>query len=429
MRFLACAISSGGSAMAAASRQRNTAVFLARMAFRNVLRQKRRSILTGLTMIGGFVLLSLSISISDGTYDTAIETFTRVSTGQVQVHKQGYLDRPTLYNTIADPNRVGDRIAGVRGVVSWTPRIYSGALAFIGKKTTVANLAGIDPAQESQTTRVLQKIGQGRFLSASPQNEVMIGAELAEVLNAKLGDELVLIAQAADGSIANDLFRIVAILKAGINAGEGRNCYLHIRSAQEFLALPGKVHEIAIVLRDFHQSRQAAVRIAGALNDPSLDVEPWEVVEKQFYQAMKVDKEGMWITFLIIVAIVAIGVLNTVLMAILERTREYGVLKAVGTRPAEIFALILLETGFLALLAVTVSVLISLGVNYYMSLRGIAYPTPITMGGIVMRTMRGAVNLRSFTWPAGITFFTAVLVSIIPALHAMHVKPVDALRQ
>lgn len=412
----------------AAPRQGNSPSFLAKMAFRNVFRQKRRSILTGLTMIGGFVLLSLSISISDGTYDTAIDTFTRFSTGQVQVHKRGYLERPTLYNAIADPVKVGDRIAEVRGVESWAPRLYSGALAFIGKKTTVANLTGIDPELESRTTRILQKIGQGRFLSAQPNNEVMIGAELADILNAKLGDELVLIAQAADGSIANDLFRIVAVLKTGISAGEGRNCYLHIQSARDFLALPGKAHEIAVSLRDFHQSRQAALRIDGVLNNPALDAEPWEIVEKQFYQAMLVDKEGMWISFLIIVAIVAIGVLNTVLMAILERTREYGVLKALGTRPSDIFALILMETGFLALLAVVISAVISLGVNAYMAAHGINYPTPITMGGIVMRTMRGTVNLRSFIWPAAITFFTAILVSLIPAIHAVHVKPVDALR-
>jgi putative ABC transport system permease protein len=402
---------------------------LVKMALRNVFRQKRRSFLTGLTMIGGFVLLSLSISISDGTYDTAIETFTSFGTGQVQVHKQGYLDNPTLYNAITDPDQIGKQLTSVRGVEAWSPRLYSGVLAFIGKKTMLANLTGIDPDREAQTTRILQKIRQGRFLSAGSQNEVMIGADLADILKAKLGDELVLIAQAADGSIANDIFRIVAILKSGSNTGEDRNCYLPIGKAQDFLALPGKVHEIAVVLQNFRRSRQAAAQIAVALNDPTLDVEPWEVVQKQFYQAMTVDKEGMWITFLIIVAIVAIGVLNTVLMAILERTREYGILKALGTRPADIFALILLETGFLALLSVAVSVLISLGVNFYMSVHGISYPTPITMGGIIISNMRGVVNLRSFAWPAGITFFTAVLVSIFPAIHALRVKPVPAMRQ
>jgi len=320
-------------------------------------------------------------------------------------------------------------IAGVRGVEAWAPRVYSGSLAFIGKKTTVANVVGIDPKREAAAMSITQKIGQGRYLSDQAPNEAMIGSELAEILNAKPGDELVLIAQAADGSIANDLFTIVAVLKTGIASAEGRNCYLTLESAKNFLALPGRAHEIAVVLEDFRQSRPAAKRIEKALENPHLQAEPWEVVEKQFYQAMMVDKEGMYISFLIIVAIVGIGVLNTVLMAILERTREYGVLKALGTRPGDVFFLILLETAFLALLAIAASSVISLGVNYYMSRAGIPYPTPITMGGIVMRSMLGTINLRTFLWPAGITFFTAVLVSAIPALHAVHVKPVQALRQ
>ncbi len=403
-------------------------MLLAKIAFRNVFRQKRRSLLTGLTMIGGFVMLSLSISISDGTYDQAIEAFTLSSTGHVQIHRAGYLEKPTLFNTFTDADAIGAKVMEVEGVESWTPRVFSPALTFIGSKTTVARIVGIDPVREPETTHIREKIGQGRMFGPEPAKEAMIGGGLAEVLNAKPGDELVLIAQGADGSIANDLFKIVAVLKGGINTAEARNCYLQLQTAQDFLVLPGRYHELVVTLNDFRRSRWAAKEIARVLNDPRLEVEPWEVIERPFYRAMMADKEGMWVSLLIIIVIVAIGVLNTVLMSILERTREYGVLKALGTRPGALFKLILLETTFLAVLAVVLGTLISLGVDHYMSLHGISYPEAIDMGGIMLSTMQGTINLRVIALPALVTFFTALLVSVIPAVRAMRIKPVQAMR-
>jgi ABC-type lipoprotein release transport system permease subunit len=185
---------------------------------------------------------------------------------------------------------------------------------------------------------------------------------------------------------------------------------------------------MVVVLNNFKESRQAAKTISAKLNDPQLEVMPWQEVERPFYRAMMADKEGMWISLMIIIVIVAIGVLNTVLMSILERTREYGVLKALGTRPWALFKLILLETSFLAGLAVIIGTILSLGINYYMSIHGIAYPEGMDMGGIVITTMQGVINVRCLLIPAVVTFFTSVLVSIIPALRAVHIKPVRAIR-
>ncbi|MEW6517631.1 MAG: ABC transporter permease [candidate division FCPU426 bacterium] len=398
------------------------------LAWRNVFRQRRRSLLTGLTMAGGFALLSLSVGVSDGTYDTAIKAFTSAATGHVQIHARGYLEKPTLFTSFENAEAVGRRAASVRGVRSWAPRVYSGALAFIGKKTTVARLVGVDPVREAQTTRLSGRVSQGKFLSSGAAKEVMIGAGLAELLKAGVGDDLVLITQAADGSVANDLFRIVAVLKGGSMLAGDSECYLPLAAAQEFLAMQGRVHELAVVLDDFSRSRQAAREIAKALDDPALEVDPWEVVAQEFYRAMIADKEGMWITLLIIVLIVAIGVLNTVLMSVLERTREYGVMKALGTRPARMFALILLETGWLALLSCAVGGLAGLAANLYLANHGIPYPAGMDMGGVVVDTMYGSLRARGFLISGLVTFGTAVLVAMIPAARVVRLRPVEAIR-
>ncbi len=403
-------------------------MLLLKLAWRNVFRQRRRSLLTGLTMAGGFALLSISVGISDGTYDTAIQAFTSSATGHVQIHGRGYLEKPTLFNTFDDVDEVGRRLAAVPGVRGWSPRVYSGALAFIGKKTAVAQVIGVDPVREAKTTRIAERLGQGRFLSPGAAKEVMIGPGLADLLKAKVGDDLVLIAQGADGSVANDLFRIVAVLKGGSMLAGDSACYVPLAAAQEFLTLPGRVHEVAVVLKDFSRARLAAREIAAALNDPGLEVDPWQVVEQEFYKAMVADREGMWIMLLIIVIIVAIGVLNTVLMSVLERTREYGVMRALGTRPGRMFALILLETGFLALLSCAAGAVVGWIVNLYLSRYGIQYPGGMDMGGVVLDTLYGSLKVFGFILAGMTTFGTAVLVAAIPALRVIRLRPVDAIR-
>ena len=187
-------------------------MIIARIAFRNIFRQKRRSLLTALMMVGGFVLSSISLGISGGSYSRLIDLFTRDHTGHIQVHRKGYLDRPSLYKTFDRPEELGARIESLPHVEAWAPRVHSPALAFRGQKTTGVQLMGVDPLREAQTTRLKRKVIQGRFIGAEPAAEIILGRGLAEVLGAVPGDEIVLIGQGADGSIAHDLFEVVGLV-------------------------------------------------------------------------------------------------------------------------------------------------------------------------------------------------------------------------
>ncbi|VAX34693.1 hypothetical protein MNBD_NITROSPIRAE03-1381 [hydrothermal vent metagenome] len=403
-------------------------MIILKIAFRNVFRQKRRSLLTIIMMAGGYFLFSLSIGVSDGTYSSIIDMFTRDHTGHIQIHRKGYLDRRSLYKTISNYEALGSRIEAVPEVQAWAPRLYSPALAFIGTKTTGVRIIGIDPEREARTTRLREKVSRGRFISGRPLREVVIGSGLARILNADIGDELVLISQGADGSIANDLFNIVGFAGSARDTSERMNCYMHIKTAQEFLVLDNRIHEIAIVLTDQRKSREIASLIRRRLNDPSLDVEPWQVVEKQFYQAMQADVKGTYISLLIIMIIVAVGVLNTVLMTILERTHEFGLLRALGTRPVKVFLLIMIETGVLSVFGVMLGGVFGVLGNYLLSIYGISYPVPIEYGGIVFEKMVGMVSLKSILLPAAVTVLTALVVSVFPAIRAARVEPVKAMR-
>lgn len=398
------------------------------MAFRNVFRQKRRTVLTVLTMFGGFALSSFSIGWMDGSYNYIIDMFTRYQLGHIQIHKKGYLDRPTLYDTIDDYAALKAKIDRVQGVLRSTPRLYSAGLASVGEKSSVVRIIGVAPALEDAATLFARKIEQGTPLSDGTSKEAVVGKGLARRLDAKVGDEIVLLSQGADGSIANDAYKIAGIVDTGDPASDVTALYLRLEDAQELLVLEGRVHEIAVISDKLGDVSKVASRIRRALDDPALAVDPWQVFARSFYNAMMADKGGGWIMLLVIILVVAIGVLNTVLMNVLERTREYGLLRAMGTRPRQIFTLVVVEVMIMAITSVLVGALAGWTINYIFSIRGIAMPFEFTYGGMRFTHAFTEVNTQSFLIPLAVVMLAAFVVSIPPALRAARTAPAAAMR-
>jgi ABC-type lipoprotein release transport system permease subunit len=401
---------------------------LLKIAFRNVFRQKRRTILTALTMFGGFTLAAISIGWSDGSYNYIIDLFTRNRLGHIQIHAAGYLDRPTLYKTVDHCETVGEEIDNVDGVEAWAPRLYSAGLAAAAEKSAGVQIIGIDPVREVAATRFDKKIVEGKNFSKIPSPEAILGRGLAKILNAGIGDEIVVVSQAADGSIANDLYHLIGIVESGDEISDRMAFYLHLKDAQELLVLEDRVHEIVVIAEDLDRVGELTKTIAGKITDPNLEVAPWQEFARPFYQAMKADQQGMWIMLFVIILIVAVGVLNTVLMSVLERTREYGVLKAVGTRPGYIFGLVLSEVNIIALASVIVGTGLSLLFNYLLSIHGITLPEAFTYGGIEFKTMYSEINARSLYIPAITVILAATIVSVFPSLKAARIEPARAMR-
>lgn len=403
-------------------------MIILKIAFRNIFRHKRRSLLTGMMMAGGCGLFALFFGMVDGTYGNLIDMFTRDHTGHIQVHSKGYLDKPSIYKAIKEPAAIGRKIGSLEYVQSWAPRVYTPALAFAGKKTTGVTVMGIDPEMETRTTRIKSKVTSGRFISDTPMEEVVISSGLAQVLKAELGGEIALIGQGIDGSVANGLYKVV-----GITGGEGKSygdskCYMHIKTSQEFLSMGSSIHEIAVVLTDHSKTKEMTGIINASLDDPLLDVDPWQVVEAQFYKAMQADLKGNRYSIIVFTIIIAVGVLNTILMVVLERTREFGVLKAIGTRPDQIFKLIVLETIFLSILSIIAGTGIGVLANWWFHVYGVTYPTPIEYGGYIFERLTSEISLRSIIFPPLIIIGTALMVSIWPAVRAAKIIPVKAMR-
>jgi len=400
-----------------------------KMAFRNIFRQKRRSLLTALTMLGGYVMASVAMGLIDGTYNQIVDTFTRSRLGHIQIHARGYTDRPTLHKVIRNYREVGAMIDRAPEAEAWAPRIIAAGLASVGERTDAARILGLDPLRESKATGFPKKITQGRSFSEKAAKEIILGSALARALKASLGDEVVVVSQAADGSLANEMFRLVGLAETGDLAGDRTTAYLHIDDARELFALEDTVHEIVVISRSLDGVPALRDGLRGSMAAFPIDVQSWQEFAKSFYNAMQADQRGHEMGLVILFIIVAFGVLNTTLMSVLERRREYGVLKALGTRPRQVFRLILCEVLLLAVLSIAAGAGIGLTVNSVFAGHEISiFSKPVTFGGMEFKSFTTEVNLRTVIIPALTVLFTAVLVSLMPAVKAARTEPARTIR-
>ncbi len=399
-----------------------------RLAFRNILRQKRRSLLTGLSMTGGYMLFVFSFSLLEGSYGNAIDIFTLDNTGHIQIHKGDYLKRPKVHTTILARETVELTLATDEGVISFTPRVFSPALAYAANKSAPARVIGVDINLEPTVSRLRQKVSEGVYFDAEANEEgyfkVMVGRGLAHSLKLEVGSEVVLISQGADGSIANDIFIVSAII-GNKTSFDRMAAYLPLPVAQAFLSLSDDVHEYAILVENKYDNEEVSAALQEKL--PGVTVSPWQVVAESFYRTMQSDKQGNYFSLGLIVFIVFVGVLNTVLMSVLERTREFGVLRAIGCRPLALVRLILLETVMLTLISVCIGVVLILPIIWWFTEVGLLLPGPIDMGGVEFDHMKGEISAFILLVPLGFILATAALISIPPGIRAARILPRDAL--
>ena len=374
------------------------------------------------------MLFVFSMSLLEGSWSNVVDIFTLDHTGHIQVHKDDYAKRPKIHKTIENPAAVETTLKNHEDVTGWAPRVYSSALAYGGNKTSIAQIFGIDPELEPTVTRILQKVSAGQYFSDQPNADgyfpAMIGRGLANSLRLDVGDEIVLISSGADGSIANDIFIITAII-GNTTSFDRLGVFLPLTVAQEFLSIGGEVHEFALLARNKHDNEQLAVALQSLM--PSLNVSPWQQIEATFYRTMQSDKQGNYFTMALIVFIVFIGVLNTVLMSVLERTKEFGVLKSIGCRPSELVKLIFIETVMLASISISVGLALILPVIVWFAEVGIKLDISVDMGGVVFDTMKGDLSAYVVFMPMGFMLLTAALISLPPGLRAARILPRVAL--
>jgi len=332
---------------------------LLRLAWRNVLRNRRRSaVLLSTIAFGLWAMLFFAAFIrgwSDDTLSSAVSTLT----GHLQIHAPGYLDDPSVDHSFPAPaESLRSRLDGPQ-VAAWDARVRCPAVMMSAHETAGVTLVGIDPQREEGLSFIADARIEGRHLEDVDDGGLVLGHALAEQLDTDLGKRVVLMSQNADGSVADRGFRVVGIFHADRESTEKAFAFTGRSTAARMLGLEGRVSEVAVVLHD-PSTVDATVTDLRAVA-PGLDVEPWTVLEPLAQAMVALGNAWIWIFYVVMYMAMAFGLVNTLLMAVAERTREFGLVQALGMRPRLILEQVLAETTLLLAGGVLVGGLLTAG--------------------------------------------------------------------
>lgn len=426
---------------------------LVKMAWRNVWRNHRRSGITIAAMTLALFVELLYSGMVTGLVDGMAEDATAMELGDVQVFAEGYLTRPSLYETVPGHEQIIEELEG-RGYHA-TSRLYAGGLGASGELSAGVRFIGIDPVKDPDTMDLDQAVMQGQWLDDSDPKGVIVGGGLARTLDLDLGDEVVVLSQATDGSMANDLFQVRGILGA-VGASLDRGAILMPQSTfRELMVFPEGAHKVFVRKPLGVNLAQAAADVravagvpepvaaaAGAASgaaaaepfDPAasdaLDVMTWKEVSPFLSQYIDTVASVVVVFYLIIYLAVAILILNAMLMAVFERIREFGVLKAIGYGPGQVMGIMLLEGVIQATVATALGALLAAPGMWYLQNYGINVGVlgGMEMAGMVMPTIwQGHYSTDAVLVPVVMLFVISILAVIYPAAKAARVSPVEAM--
>jgi ABC-type lipoprotein release transport system permease subunit len=397
-----------------------------------VWRNPRRTGLTVAATVFAVVLVIVFVSMGAGVHEQMIEDAVRLSSGHVSVSGEGYLENRTLEQFVPFDPEMARRLDATEGVEGWAPRVVGFGLLSSGPDTQGVVVLGVDPEREAGVTTLPERVREGRFVEGAGAWEIVLGERLAESLNVGLGDEVLLYSVAYSLEMAYELFTVVGTMKLPDVQMERSLAVVDLADAQTFFVYGDRVSEVAILADDADDTAQLVSAVSADFAGEDVEVHGWDEVMPELVQLIFLDDAGMYIMLVILVVVVAFGILNTLLMSVLERKREFGVALALGLRPRAIFALVYLESMALA----AVGLGIGLGLAIPLVLWLVGHPIELTSAEMV-----GAMELWGFEprvswkllpthplWSAVTIFGVAALAALYPAFKASRARPVDALR-
>ncbi|EAU54115.1 ABC transporter permease [Mariprofundus ferrooxydans] len=408
---------------------------LNKLAWRNIWRRKRRTLITAFS-IGFGVMLSVTFTGSgDYTYTNMIDMGASMGMGHVTVEPPGYHLKPTLDKRLTGTAKLQQQIMALPGVAGATVRITGQAMFASARKSVGGAFIAVDPEFETaQNNLLLRSIVAGSMFAESSGRGMVIGSKLAKKLKVKIGKKVVYTTTDAHGEIVSDIARITGIFTTGIDIVDGIMALLPISSVQKTLGYaPDEATLIAVVISDQRHAegmRDAIARLPAAADTA---VMTWKKSQPDLAGVIAFDKAGNYISQFLVGLLIAVGILNTMLMSVLERTREFGVMMAVGMSPGVLFRLVMVESFWLAIVGLLLGVIITAPWYYYLYHTGIdfsgAFGSDFSYGGVLVDPVfKVRLFKESVMAILGGVFTLALLAGLYPAWRAGRVPPVESLK-
>jgi putative ABC transport system permease protein len=402
-----------------------------RLAWRNLWRNPRRTLLTVAAVAFATMILVFMVALQRGGYAAMIESAVSVFTGDLQVQARGYHDDPQLEKSLAGASALETLVAGVPGIQAVTSRAESYALVSSPSRTYGAAIVGVEPQGEPALSTIPHSVREGRFLGSPRGAEAVVGRALARNLSLSLGDELTLLGQGRDGALAVATLEVVGIFESGSPDLDRTMVEIPLKTFQDTFAMGDRVHSIVVRTTDPSRVDGVARDVAAAIADrPNATVLTWDQLLEGLKQGISLDAAVGWFLYAVLVFVVTFSILNTFLMAVLERTREFGVLLALGTRAGFLGGVVMAESLLLLLLGLAVGLGLGVGVSGIAAHYGIAFSSSeelLAQWSLPAR-IYPRLDLFSLTvGPVAVLLVTAV-AALFPLVRVRRLRPVDAMK-
>ena len=397
-----------------------------RIAWRNLWRNRRRTWLTASGIAFAIFLVSVGMSFQAGSYSNMIDNATGMFLGQMQISHVDYVDDEKLEHTLLQAN---ERLRTLRREfpLQVAPRVQGFALISVGERSFGGLTVGVDFAAEQEVVNFFRNVNQGEVPDSA--DEVLIGATLARNLGAKVGDELVVLGTAKEGGVAAMALRISGTFKSGQAELDRTLLFAPIATVQNGFALGDEVHQFVIRVSDFNNLEQLKVALQNRLGD-ELAVRSWPEFLPELVQSIELDRISAQLMYGVILLLVTFSVVNTFLMVVFERTREFGMLLALGTRPGMIMRLVQVEALLVWVLGTAIGLVLS---NIVV---GWAAAVGIPLGGLedmmeqyfMPSRLYPAVSTASLTLSPLALLIGTQIAAALATLRIYRLQPVIALR-
>jgi ABC-type lipoprotein release transport system permease subunit len=399
---------------------------LFKMAFRDLGRNRRRTFFSALAVSVGLAILMLMSAVVNGEMGSAIQGAIILQTGHIQVRAASYDENKSSLkwqDLVENPDQISAKIAAIPEVKAATPRLFASGFLSTGNESSGVRIYGIDP-QSAANDPFRQGVISGSYLTADDSGGLLIGKPAADKLHLKAGDNVGLSVNTANGDVAEQTFVVRGIYSTNTFGFDSATIFLPLAKAQAITQTQNHASTVIVLLKNISNTDA----VASALKGSSLKVLTWKDLNPLILDWETQANSYISILYLIILAIAASVIINTLIMSVYERTREIGILSAIGMRGGRIMTLFLAESALLAVGGVIMGVVLGLFANFLFNIHGFYIGNMGLTGFMVTDTIFARLTVNDAINLSIVTFIVTILAGLYPAIMASRMQPVEALR-
>ncbi|TKB44419.1 ABC transporter permease [Thalassotalea mangrovi] len=399
------------------------------LASRSIFRNSRRTLLTITLIACCLAALMFSDAMTRGYMKSMVAISTETFLGEAQLHRTGYRQSNDVDLYMQNQPALMQQLRNDADIDAFSPRIISGAMVSSSQNVSGAMVYGVMAAEEAGVSKLKQSVIAGQYLSGTKQ-ELLLGAQLADILEVDLGDRIVItLSQADTGELAQELFRVSGITRFGDRLMDSGLVFINYQQAQRILAVTGP-HQIALQLSDDELIDRRSADLWSNYAGDGIELLSWKELYPQINSMLEMSAYSTWIVSIIMYTLVTLGLVNTMFMSIFERHNEFGILLAIGTRPARLFAQIIYEGFFIGILGVCCGFILGYGLCLLGAHFGINFGEGLEFSNITFNEPIYLINDPiSFLKIGMALLLVTILACIYPAYHAAKLRPSLAMRK